>query len=509
MTMMAGGIVVDARRKRDEHLGSRDIRLLDRANIVALVVLTAAAAAARFAVLAHQSLWYDEIVSATLAKQSFGAMLHDIARTESTPPLYYIVLWIWTRAFGTTTTALRSLSACVGVLTVMVVFAAARVRFSRRAAIAAGAVAAFHPMLIWYSQEARAYALVTLFVALSLYYLLRAQSAPTTATLAGWAIAASLGLATHYFAVFVVLPEAAVLLYVLRSQLRRVVAAVAVPAAVGAALLPLAIHQRDTGHTTFVAALPLKDRVQKTVNQLVLGNYGVSGTHLIAVCLVIAVVVALAIALRAEQDERRDGLLLLLVAAAGFLLPLVLTTSAFYFRNLIVVLPPLVLLVGLAAGLRAGRARATVVVCAAALALLLPSVKIERDRGMQREDWRDAAALIGPREPERAILTYPRFEYIALTHYRPDLRVVSSGKLRVRELLLVGRMQLAIRHLPAGFRRVADERVGTLRLVTLRSATPVSLDVASLHLQPELRILEAGGFRTVRGAQDATLLVDR
>ena len=83
-----------------------------------VILLAALAVGARLALLNHQSLWFDEIVSATLAKQPFGAMLHDVARTESTPPLYYVLLWVWVRLFGTTAVALRSLSACFGLLTV-------------------------------------------------------------------------------------------------------------------------------------------------------------------------------------------------------------------------------------------------------------------------------------------------------------------------------------------------------------------------------------------------------
>ena len=101
-----------------------------------LAFVVCVAAATRFLWLGHQSLWYDEIVSLTLEKQPFAAMLHDIARTESTPPLYYVLLWPWLRLFGTTADALRSLSACFGVLTVAVLYFAARLRFGAGTALA-------------------------------------------------------------------------------------------------------------------------------------------------------------------------------------------------------------------------------------------------------------------------------------------------------------------------------------------------------------------------------------
>ena len=45
-------------------------------------------------------------------------MWHQIEATESTPPLYYCMAWVWARIFGYGETGLRSLSAVAGVLTV-------------------------------------------------------------------------------------------------------------------------------------------------------------------------------------------------------------------------------------------------------------------------------------------------------------------------------------------------------------------------------------------------------
>ena len=471
-----------------------------------VILLAALAVGARVALLNHQSLWFDEIVSATLAKQPFGAMLHDVARTESTPPLYYVLLWGWVRLFGTTAVALRSLSACFGLLTVLVVYATARLRFSRRAAFVAGALAATHPMLIWYSQETRAYSLATFFVASSLYFFLPARSEASTRNLVGWAVAGSLANATHYFAAFVIFPEAVLLLYFHRGRLLRPLVATALPFATGALLLPLAIHQRNTGHTRFISGISLATRATSTVNELVLGNYGISSLHLVGVCLVIAAFAFFSIRRRASRIERQDAVVLLTLGLAAFALPLALTPSAFFHRNLIVVLPPLLLLAGVAFAPRHGRTGTAVIGLLAVAALLVPTAVIAERRTLQREDWRDMAVLVGPTDTARAVLTYPRFEYIPLVYYRPGLKVKDAGTLHIRELVLVGRSQLDILHLPTGFRRVEDKRVGTLRIVRLRSRQLRELDVAALHLRPVWRVEKP---TKVTQGQDATLVVDR
>ena len=76
----------------------------------------AVAAVLRFYRLGHQGFWFDEGNTALLVHFSPGKMLGLIPQTESTPPLYYCVAWVWARVFGYGETGLRSLSAVCGVL---------------------------------------------------------------------------------------------------------------------------------------------------------------------------------------------------------------------------------------------------------------------------------------------------------------------------------------------------------------------------------------------------------
>ena len=60
-------------------------------------------------------------------------MLGLIPQTESTPPLYYCVAWVWARMFGYGETGLRSLSAVCGVSVVPVAYGGGREARSRAA----------------------------------------------------------------------------------------------------------------------------------------------------------------------------------------------------------------------------------------------------------------------------------------------------------------------------------------------------------------------------------------
>jgi len=158
----------------------------------ALIAALALAAALRLPTLGSQSLWEDETVTRWLVGHSFGGMLSALEHTESTPPLSYVLLWPWTRLAGTGEAALRSFSALAGLATVALVYLLARELAGARAAAIAGLLAAVSPDLVWYSQEARSYAL---YVALSLgsvLAMLRALGRPSPGRLAVWGLLSAL-----------------------------------------------------------------------------------------------------------------------------------------------------------------------------------------------------------------------------------------------------------------------------------------------------------------------------
>ena len=94
--------------------------------VLSVAGLTLLAAVLRFVGIGHQGFWFDEGNTALLVHFSPGKMLGLIPQTESTPPLYYCVAWVWARLFGYGEAGLRSLSAVAGVLTVPVAFARRR-----------------------------------------------------------------------------------------------------------------------------------------------------------------------------------------------------------------------------------------------------------------------------------------------------------------------------------------------------------------------------------------------
>src|SRR6266508_3328638 len=70
-----------------------------------------AGALLRFSDLGARSFWRDEGATVELVRRSFVSMLRALPGSEGTPPLYYVLIWPWSRIFGSDEVGLRSFSA--------------------------------------------------------------------------------------------------------------------------------------------------------------------------------------------------------------------------------------------------------------------------------------------------------------------------------------------------------------------------------------------------------------
>jgi len=244
-------------------------------------VLTLLAAALRFGTLDARSFWMDEVFTVALLAMDLREMLRGVPMSESTPPLYYLVGWGWARIFGLGEIGARSLPAALGVATVPLAYLAARELVSVRAGVVTAALVAVNPMLIWYSQEARSYALLVFASTVALLFFARALADPAARTLDAWAIASMAAIASHYFAAFLFLPQAAWLLRVSRAR-REVAVAAGSAAAVGAALVPLALHQRAAGLIDWIDDFELLVRLGRVPVTVLAGVEAPAATWLAA-----------------------------------------------------------------------------------------------------------------------------------------------------------------------------------------------------------------------------------
>lgn len=123
-------------------------------------------------ILINQSLWLDESIQALALMGQKGPLL-QYALGDYQPPLYHLIGYAWTRVAGFSEFALRTPSLLSGILTVFFVIKIAQYLYNKKVGYIAGLLAATNPLLIYYSQEGRTYAMTTFFVTASFYYYLK------------------------------------------------------------------------------------------------------------------------------------------------------------------------------------------------------------------------------------------------------------------------------------------------------------------------------------------------
>lgn len=163
-----------------------------------------------------------------------GRVLRAVFLSDTSPPLYYLLLNVWTRIAGTGDTALNLFSVLWALACFPLLWRVGREIGGRRMAWTGCILFALSPPALYYATEGRMYSLLwflSLLLAWSSLRLARSGARPVAVVL--WAGAAAAGLLTHYFFAFVWLAAVA-WLWLYRGGLRRVHLA-------GAAVLALAI----------------------------------------------------------------------------------------------------------------------------------------------------------------------------------------------------------------------------------------------------------------------------
>ncbi|MDQ2976805.1 MAG: glycosyltransferase family 39 protein [Acidobacteriota bacterium] len=174
------------------------------AAISMLLILTALAV--RLTGLSLDSLWFDEVFSVRAAQLSLGQIV-SLTIGDVHPPLYYLLLHFWIRFFGETETAVRMLSVCFSVLTVLVVYQLASKLFTRRTAFFAALFTAISPFQVFFAQETRMYSQLAFLSAASFYFLVLWLRDHTRASGVLYVISTTVLLYTHIYAVFVVMAQ--------------------------------------------------------------------------------------------------------------------------------------------------------------------------------------------------------------------------------------------------------------------------------------------------------------
>ncbi len=396
---------------------------------LAIIGITLLGAVLRFYHLGHESLWLDEMFSWTLSHQV--SLLRSIARgalTETNPPGYLALLIYVQRCLGDSEVALRLPSALAGVAAIPALFALGRRMYSSWMGLAAALLLAVSQAPIYFSQEARTYALAllaTLFTFLVWYPLFASPSGQVTAPrrwMAGYIAAATVLLYLHYYGLLIVLGQALGALWLHRSRgeaRRRVLMTYGVVGILYSPWLLVSIYQYVRLHNV--------DWIQKPQPGFVLEYLGFAFNDSTALGWMAALaVVALGVHLVVRRRHgveaslvREDASILawlLFPLAAAYLVsiagrPLLVT------RYLVIVLPALYLVVArvlaLLPGPRLARSLAVAVLAGAILVDL--TGRLGYYTTPQKAELREAAAYVMKHDiahTESLVITYPWPDFV-------------------------------------------------------------------------------------------------
>jgi hypothetical protein len=233
--------------------------------------------------LDQKNLWFDESLSLQRAESSWSDILRgrltitdgveSVHTTDQHPFGYFALLGVFTRAAGKSEYALRFPALAAGTLLAPAAWALAR-RLTRRGALPRSSAAwalllvAFAPFFLWYGQEARMYTLAPLLAVISTYALLRWSETPEggrTRLAIGYALSAAAMLTVHYFSVFLLPVQAALVYGSLRRQGRgRALAAagglVALGGVIGLAATLIILRQPGAGGNFSPVSIPVLAR---------------------------------------------------------------------------------------------------------------------------------------------------------------------------------------------------------------------------------------------------------
>lgn len=207
-------------------------------------VLTLAGLALRVA--ATRGIWLDEATSITQAQMSLPGLLHNLRTTDVHPPLHHLTLWVLAHTLGISEPVMRAPSLAAGAALIPVLYLTGRELWDERAGMAAAALGAVAPFLVWYSEEARMYAYFMLFATVAVLGQLRALRRGRPADWALYVLASAALVWSQYFgALMVVVQQAAFACFAWRDRrhLRGWLLAAAALALLLAPLLPFAADQ--------------------------------------------------------------------------------------------------------------------------------------------------------------------------------------------------------------------------------------------------------------------------
>lgn len=147
----------------------------------------------------YKAFWYDEAYTINLVRQSFGYLWH-VTANDVHPPLYYILLKLYTYICGDSVIALRIFSALPVIGMMFLSCSYIRKRFGNKTALSLLVVIILMPVNQYVASEIRMYSFGMLFVLLSALYGYQSYTTFRRSDLIKFTLFSLAAAYTHYYA---------------------------------------------------------------------------------------------------------------------------------------------------------------------------------------------------------------------------------------------------------------------------------------------------------------------
>ncbi len=196
----------------------------------------------------NQSLWLDEAVQAITARGSFSSIFSEIVG-DFHPPLYHFLMHFWVGIFGSSEIALRAPSVLFGLGAVWFIYLIGKTIGSNKTALWAAVFLTTSPFNIYYSQEARMYAMACFLATASFYFLLKTDKTKKNSFL--YFLFTVLLLYTDYYGFLVLLAQS--IYFLIKRKFKFLLVAYCLLLITYSPWLPMLITQLKTGMAATLA----------------------------------------------------------------------------------------------------------------------------------------------------------------------------------------------------------------------------------------------------------------
>ncbi len=380
-----------------------------------MIIITLIASLILRLISLNQSLWLDEATTALVSKMTLVDIFTKFMPGDFHPPLYYLVLKGWTTLFGYSEISLRIPSIIFGIGAVYLIYLIGKKLFDKNTGLIAGALLATSGLSIYYSQEARMYAMTAFLVALAFYLFLKKK----------WVVFSVILLLigmTDYVALFVV----PVFLIAGWKDWKKTLLSL-IPLIAGFVLwLPIFLKQitavssvQSSGWWGILGTLTFKNIVLIPV-KFMLGRIGFDDKNIYLLIVVVAGFLFASLVTKSFKSTKTLWLWLTLPIIIGIILSFKVP-SLIYFRFLFCLTPFYLLIANGVSQYKKSKIALIVILLMFNLAtsgyyLLTPK--------FQREDWRGLVSFIKSKSTENDITIFSSHSNMeAYLYYAPDAKI--------------------------------------------------------------------------------------